>query len=530
MSPELARLARWLRRAQPPVGELARALGAGLLASLTQAGLFVGALGLLAASSGRPGLAAVGAALVGIEIVAFLRSPIRFAERMSSHRLGFAAVARWRTWLVRTLGAWPWRRWRSHGRGDLLERALRDTDELQDLWLRAVIPVAAVMATTLVIDVVIAAWGSGWWRVALAAAALQAIAVGLLTAVLPGAVRADADVRRWRGVFQTVLVELGAAGPALTLLGARPYLENRLAAARDDLARAESVARRRRRRAGWLGIVAGPIIVAALALAPVASGTRWVIAAALLLSSGEVVTAVRLALDTLINVSAAAERLERLTAASPPTDPDFPEGREITIEDLVLREEDATILRVARARAGSGLRVAVVGPSGSGKSALLRIIAGLDRPDEGAVSIGGVPVTELDDAVLRRHVAYVPTDPGLLSGYVLDALSLGRTLRRDPIEDARSLGLGLDATSRIEILSRGEAARLALARALAIAPDLVLLDEPTGGLGREDTEAVLALLDASGASVVVATHDPVVVAWADEVWDLEGGDLRLVTR
>ncbi len=530
MSPELARVVRWLRRARPPRRDLLVALGAGIVATLTQAGLFVGALGLLAASSGRPGLAAVGATLVVIELVAFLRSPIRFAERVTSHRLGFAAVARWRAWLIRTLGAWPWRRWRSHGRGDLLERALRDTDELQDLWLRAAIPATSVAVTTIALDVLLATWGSGWWRVALVALILQAGGAVALVAALPGTVRADADVRRWRGDFQTVLVELGAAGPALTLLGSRPYLEDRLASARDDLTRAEAVARQRQRRGAIVGVMASVAIVASLVLAPPASGTRLVVAAAMLLSSSELIAALRSALDTVVAVSAGAERLESLSTATPPTDPTWPDSRVLVINDLVLREEGDVVVRAPRARAGSGARIAVVGPSGSGKSTLLRVIAGLDAPDGGTVEVGGVPLHELDEGVLRAHVAYVPTDPGLLDGYALDLVRLGRTLRRDPLADLRTLGLDLEPTSHLTALSRGESARVALARALATGPSIVLLDEPTGGLGREDTEAVLALLDASGTTVIAATHDPLVMAWSDEVWDLEGGELRRTTR
>ena len=530
MSPELARVVRWLRRARPPRRDLLVALGAGVVATLTQAGLFVGALGLLAASSGRPGLAAVGATLVAIELVAFLRSPIRFAERLSSHRLGFAAVARWRAWLVRTLGTWSWRRWRSHGRGDLLERALRDTDELQDLWLRAAIPSASVAVTAVALDVVLATWGSGWWRVAVVALLLQAGGAGALVVTLPGTVRADADVRRWRGAFQTLLVELGAAGPALTLLGARPYLERRLATARDDLTRAESVAQRRQRRSATVGVIASVAIVASLLLSPAASGTRLVVAAAMLLSSSELIATLRAALDTIVAVSAGAERLEGLVADLPPTDPSWPASRELLLTNLVLREEEDEILRVPRARAGSGARIAVVGPSGSGKSTLLRVIAGLDAPDAGAVTVGGVPVHELAEDVLRAHVAYVPTDPGLLDGYALDLVRLGRVLRRDPLSDLRVLGLDFEPTTRVAALSRGEAARVALARALATGPTIVLLDEPTGGLGRDDAEAVLALLDASGATVIAATHDPLVMAWSDEVWDLEGGELRRTSR
>src|ERR1039458_5416492 len=152
MRADVDRLWRWLRRAQPPRSTLLRALTAGLIASLVNVALLVGAVGLLVDSATRPGLRTVLGALIVIDMSAFLRSPLRFVERLSAHRLGFAAVSRWRRWLVLTVGGFSFTRWRSFAAGDLLERSLRDTDELQDLWLRCVIPLVTSGAVMLLGD------------------------------------------------------------------------------------------------------------------------------------------------------------------------------------------------------------------------------------------------------------------------------------------------------------------------------------------------------------------------------------------
>ena len=130
MNEDLARLRRWLRRAQPPRAQLrARALLTGFVATVTNVALLVGAVALLVDSATRPGLRAVAIVLIVIEFFAFLRSPLRFSERMAAHRLGYAAVTRWRRWLVLVVGQLNYSQWRTYASGDLLERALGDTDE-----------------------------------------------------------------------------------------------------------------------------------------------------------------------------------------------------------------------------------------------------------------------------------------------------------------------------------------------------------------------------------------------------------------
>jgi ABC-type lipoprotein export system ATPase subunit len=112
----------------------------------------------------------------------------------------------------------------------------------------------------------------------------------------------------------------------------------------------------------------------------------------------------------------------------------------------------------------------------------------------------------------------------------VDVVLLGRSTERDPFNDLRALGLATDRTTRFEELSRGERVRVALARALVTSPDLYLLDEPTAGLGRDETTRLLDLLGATGATVVVATHDEHVVSWCDVVLEIRAGELVPLSR
>ncbi|HEX2850296.1 MAG TPA: ABC transporter ATP-binding protein [Acidimicrobiales bacterium] len=183
-----------------------------------------------------------------------------------------------------------------------------------------------------------------------------------------------------------------------------------------------------------------------------------------------------------------------------------------------------------------GLVTAVVGPSGSGKSSLLRLLAGLDAPTAGRVRIGDVDLGGLSPRrrreVRRRHVGFVfqePADnllPYLTAEEQVRAAARLRGTTADTAVLLDSLGLGHRATSRAGELSGGEQQRLAFAAAVAGGPELVIADEPTAELDSRSAEAVMEAvrhLRDRGTAVVVSTHDPVVMAAADRTLFLRHG-------
>jgi ABC-type lipoprotein export system ATPase subunit len=179
-----------------------------------------------------------------------------------------------------------------------------------------------------------------------------------------------------------------------------------------------------------------------------------------------------------------------------------------------------------------GRLVAVTGPSGSGKTTLLHLLAGLDLASGGEVVVCGTSLSTLDRTaradLRRRRIALVGQEPGLtpfLSSR--ENIELVLALRGvEPDEAAAravaaldTLGLADRSEQRVGDLSTGERERVAIARAVAARPALLLADEPTARLDQSNALAVgnllLRLARESGAAVVCATHDPLVIEQAD---------------
>ena len=187
-----------------------------------------------------------------------------------------------------------------------------------------------------------------------------------------------------------------------------------------------------------------------------------------------------------------------------------------------------------------GEAVALVGPSGCGKSTTLNLVAGVDRPDEGAVIVAGTDLARAAENDLvrarRRAIGIVFQSFHLMPHLTVEenvALPLALDGRRDA---ARVLALlrrvGLEHRLRHfpAELSGGEQQRTAVARALVHRPAVVLADEPTGALDSASGAAVLALMDElrreEGSALLLATHDPAVAAFAARVVRMRDGALE----
>ncbi|WP_185094789.1 ABC transporter ATP-binding protein [Streptomyces sp. PanSC19] len=187
-----------------------------------------------------------------------------------------------------------------------------------------------------------------------------------------------------------------------------------------------------------------------------------------------------------------------------------------------------------------GTFLAVMGPSGSGKSTFLHCSAGLDRPTNGGVTLGDTRLTGLNEEQLteirRERVGFVFQAYNLLDSLtVADNVGLPFRLAGTPVPTDRvraelaNVGLADMGDRYPGQLSGGQRQRVAVARALITGPDVIFADEPTGALdtrtGKQVLELLRGVVDRTGQTVVMVTHDPVAASHADSVTFLADGRL-----
>jgi putative ABC transport system ATP-binding protein len=207
------------------------------------------------------------------------------------------------------------------------------------------------------------------------------------------------------------------------------------------------------------------------------------------------------------------------------------ETSRLVVEAVTIRNADTVLISDLSLSIRDGDVLAITGPSGTGKSSLIHVLAGLAAPNSGRVLHDGRPVAPHGDAapglILQHHHL-----PGMLSAHEVVSLPLqARGVSRSEVAERSdgilgALGLGDQAHQLIWELSGGQRQRVAVARALAGDPELILADEPVAGLDSESAAAVVdRLIEAArgGAIVIIASSDPQLIDNCHRVVTLAGG-------
>ncbi|MBT9492571.1 MAG: type I secretion system permease/ATPase [Paucibacter sp.] len=198
------------------------------------------------------------------------------------------------------------------------------------------------------------------------------------------------------------------------------------------------------------------------------------------------------------------------------------------------------VLRAVNLRLGAGERVAILGRIGSGKSTVLRMLAGLYLPTEGMVEVDGIDLRQVDPAEFRARVGFVSQDPRLFHGTMRDNILMGRAhidagrlvevarlTGLDRVVANHPMGWDLPVGEMGNLLSGGQRQLVALARSLVTKPQILLMDEPTSSMDAQSEVAFLRQLrDAAGScTLVVVTHRPAVLELVSRIMVMDTGRL-----
>ena len=531
--------------AQPPRGPMAVSILAGSLAVGFGVALMTSAGYLISRAAEQPPILSLTVVIVAVRFFGLARPLARYCERLVSHDAALRALATIRSRFYERIEPLAPAQLREYRSGELLARMVGDVDALQSLYVRGLGPPIVALLV-------------GAASVAVAAAVLPAagaiLAVGLLLAglVVPlaGSALSRAAARRQAGVrgrLTAELVEVLRGAPELVVYGREEETLGRVRTADRELAR---LARRDALAAGLADalsiLVVGATVAGVLAVAVAAHETaaldRVLVAtlALLALASFDAVAPLPVAARELFGSLAAGRRVldltDRQAAIRDPAVPAPAPSRSdvVTLEAVTARYaagEDPA-LSGFDLRLEPGRRIALVGPSGAGKTTVVNLLLRFLDPEEGRVMIAGRDIREYRQSDVCALFALAGQDAHVFNSTIRANLAIGRpdagdeelwsALRRARLADwVVSLPDGLDTLVGEEgaQLSGGQRQRLTIARALLSKAPVLILDEPTAHLDPETAQALMddVFTEAGERTVLLITHRPEGLQQVDEV-------------
>ena len=537
-----------LRLVPVPRWRLAWATLLGALTVIFGVGLMATAGYLISRAAERPPILSLMVAIVAVQFFGISRPVVRYLERLASHDMTLRVLGGLRARFFERIEPLAPAQLDGYRRGDLLSRMVADVDALQNLYLRGLEPpLVALLAGGVSVGVASAVLPAA--GVALAAGLL---AGGIAVPAVAGVLGARAGRRQAsaRGQLAAELVELTSAAPELVAFGREHDALERVRTADAHLVR---IARRSAFATGLadgLGLlVTGVTVAAVLALAVDASGhgrlDKVLIAmlALLALASFEAVTPLAAAARELSATLAAGRRILELTdqsasvldCATPAPLPPWPFA--VALEGVSARYpgQPRPALHGVSLRLAPGERVALVGPSGAGKTTVVNLLLRFLAPEEGRLTLGGRDVRDYRQDDVRSAFAVAGQDAHLFSASIADNVRLGRPEAAEPeveqaLRQARiwdwvaSLpdGLGTQVGEAGSELSGGQRQRIVLARALLAGAPVLVLDEPTAHLDHDTASALMrdVMAVADDRTVLLITHRDEGLALVDRTVQL----------
>ncbi len=538
------------------------------LGTATGLAAIAAAVGLLAlagwfiSAAAFAGLALVNAHLfnffypaIGVRLLAIIRTVMRYTERVISHDATFRILASLRCWFYRRLEPLAPARLMGYRSGDLLNRIIADIEALDNLYLRVLSP--SVIAVLLTAGLLIFLWR---FDAFIALSVLLAMAIGGFAIPVAAAGLGAAAGRRLarnNAQLRTAMVASLQGMAELLVFGAWARRLDIIRQVQRNLIRDQRyMSHLRGAAAALLTLVSGGAVLTATYLAAglvnhgILEGQQLALVALAVMAGFEAIWPLPAAYQYLGHTREAGRRLRQIVAGQPEvTFPartaQPPVGCDLRFEQVSFRyqPDGALALDAVDFSVPPGGRVAVVGPTGAGKTSLVNLLVRFWDPQRGRILMGGRDLQSLSETDLRRSISVVSQQAHMFAATLRQNLLLAHpqateaelvaALERVELLDfVKALPDGLDTWVGEfgRQLSAGQARRLAVARAVLHDAPIWVLDEPTEGLDRITEQQLMTALEelTVGRTLLLITHRMVGLERMDRIVLLEAG--RVVAR
>jgi thiol reductant ABC exporter CydC subunit len=518
-------------------------------------GLMTTSAYIIAKAALRPSIADLHVAIVGVRFFGIARGVFRYLERYVSHQVTFRLLARLRVWLYQSLEPLAPARLMDYKSGDILSRIMADIETLEHFYVRVIAPPLVAALVALLMWFFMSNYDPWLAVTSLAFLALAGIGLPLLTQKLSRGV--GRRMIQARSELNVAIVD-GIQGVAeLLAFGFQEHHQQRVEALSRELAGLQG-------RMAWIGGLHGAVtgllmnlatlVVLAVAI-PLVTGAKLdgsylALLILAVMASFEAISSLPSAFQYLESSLESAQRLFEIVDArpvvcDPPTPSPIAGDYGLWVKDVRFQyaADEPPALDGISFRLPEGASLAIVGPSGGGKSTLVNLLLRFWELEEGQITLGGQELRAYRQEDLRRMIGVVSQHTHLFNATVRDNLlvacpdasqaDLVRAAQQAQLHEViQSLPEGYDTWIGEQglKLSGGQRQRLAIARALLKDAPLLILDEPTANLDSLTERAVMRAVHTLmvGRTTLIITHRLVGLETVDEVLVLRAG--RIVER